>query len=145
MAINYTNDYKNILDKLESIIESEFKGALPVYKGSNMPQGMNQGMQIIPLGDTLSEYTSTSELREYSFTLRYVFAEANVNEKVLDHILAQVSRIKYLIKKNMSMQLSDNSHAVNCRIDSTELIDDEEVGVHITEFDYKCQHLIVTS
>ena len=45
----------------------------------------------------------------------------------------------------MSMELSDTSHAVNCRIDSTELIDDEEVGVHITEFDYKCQHLIVTS
>lgn len=145
MAINYTNDYKNILDSLESIIESEFKGALPVYKGSNVPKGINQAMQLIPLGDDLSEYNSTSELREYSFTLRYIFAEANVNEKVLDHILAQVSRIKYLISKNLSMDLADNSQAKNCRIERTQLMEDEEVGVHITEFDYRCQHLIVTS
>ena len=68
MAVNFTNNWKNILDKLESILEIEFKGALPVYKGSNMPQGMNQGMQIIPLGDTLSEYTSTSESEVPPFT-----------------------------------------------------------------------------
>ena len=29
MAVTFTNNFKNILDKLESIIEAEFKGALP--------------------------------------------------------------------------------------------------------------------
>ena len=103
MAVNFSNNWKNILDKLESILEVEFKGALPVYKGKDIPKGINQALQLTPTGSVLSEYNATSETREYSVSVRYIFAEANVNEKALDHILRQVSRIEALIHDNVSM------------------------------------------
>ncbi len=141
MAVNFTNNWKNILDKLESILETEFKGALPVYKGKDIPKGVNQGLQLIPTGSVLTEYNATSETREFSVTVRYVFAEANVNERALDHILRQISRIEALIHDNVAMTLSDSSNAFNCRFESTDLNTDDESGVYVTEWVWKCQHL----
>ena len=141
MAVTFTNNWKNILDKLESILESEFKGALPVYKGNSIPAGVNQAIQLMPVGSVLSEYNITSETREFSIQVRFIFNEANVNETALDHILRQVSRIEALIHDNVTMTLSDSSDAFNCRFESTELNADEESGVYVVLWDYKCQHL----
>ena len=141
MAVNFTNNWKNILDKLESILEIEFKGALPIYKGKDIPKGVNQALQLIPTGSVLLGYNVTSETREFSIAVKYIFAEANVNEKALDHILRQVSRIEALIHDNVSMQLSDNTNAFNCRFESTDLNADEELGIYVTEWAWKCQHL----
>ena len=141
MAVTFTNNWKNILDKLESILETEFKGALPVYKGNTIPTGANQALQLIPTGSVLSEYNTTSETREFTIQVRFVFNEANVNETALDHILRQVSRIEALIHDNVSMTLSDSSSAFNCRFESTELNAEEESGIYVVIWDYKCQHL----
>ena len=136
MAVTFTNNFKNILDKLESILESEFKGALPVYKGNSIPAGVNQAIQLTPTGSVLSEYNASSETREFSVQVRFIFNEANVNETALDHILRQVSRIEALIHDNVAMTLdkgsdADNSNAFNCRFESTELNADEESGVYV--------------
>ena len=141
MAVTFTNNWKNILDKLESILETEFKGALPVYKGNTIPAGVNQALQLIPIGSELSEYNATSETREFSIQVRFIFNEANVRETALDHILRQVSRIEALIHDNVSMTLSDSTSAFNCRFESTELNADEETGTYVVVWDYKCQHL----
>ena len=141
MAVTFTNNFKNILDKLESILESEFKGALPVYKGNSIPAGVNQALQLIPIGSELSEYNATSETREFSIQVRFIFNEANVRETALDHILRQVSIIEALIHDNVSMTLSDSTSAFNCRFESTELNADEETGTYVVVWDYKCQHL----
>ena len=141
MAVTFTNNWKNILDKLESVLETEFKGALPVYKGNTIPKGVNQALQLIPTGSVLSEYNTNSELREYSFAVRFVFAEVNVRETALDHILRYVSRIEALIHDNMTMTLSDSTNAINCRFESTDLNTDEESGIYVTEWVWKCQHL----
>ena len=141
MAVNFSNNWKLILDKLESVLEDEFKGALPVYKGNSIPAGVNQAIQLIPTGSVLSEYNATSETREFSIQVRFIFNEANVNETALDHILRQVSRIEALIHDNVAMTLSDSSDAFNCRFESTELNADEESGVYVVLWDYKCQHL----
>ena len=141
MAVTFTNNWKNILDKLESVLEAEFKGALPVYKGKDIPKGINQALQLIPTGSILSEYNAHSETREFSVTVRYVFADANVNERALDHILRQVSRIEALIHDNVAMTLSDSSDAFNCRFESTDLNTDDESGIYVTEWAWKCQHL----
>ena len=141
MAVSFSNNWKNILDKLESILELEFKGALPVYKGNSIPAGANQAIQLIPSGSTLSEYNATSETREFTIEIRFVFNEANVNETALDHILRQVSRVEALIHYNVAMTLSDSSQAFNCRFESTDLNADEETGIYIVVWDYKCQHL----
>ena len=141
MAVSFSNNWKSILDKLESILENEFKGALPVYKGNSIPAGVNQAIQLIPSGSTLSEYNATSETREFTIDIRFVFNEANVNETALDHILRQVSRVEALIHDNVAMTLSDSSQAFNCRFESTELNADEETGIYVVVWDYKCQHL----
>ena len=141
MAVSFDNNWKLILDKLEFILETEFKGALPVYRGNSIPAGANQALQLIPTGTTLTEYNATSETREFTIEIRFVFNEANVNETALDHILRQVSRIEALIHDNVSMTLSDSSSAFNCRFQSTELNADEETGTYVVVWDYKCQHL----
>ena len=94
MAVTFTNNWKNILDKLESILEAEFKGAMPVYKGNSIPTGVNQALQLIPASSALLEYNNTSETREFTINVRFVFNEANVRETALDHILRYVSRIE---------------------------------------------------
>ena len=140
-VVSFSNNWKLILDKLESILETEFKGALPIYKGNAIPKGINQAVQLIPEGSVLSEYNTTSETREFSVQIRFIFNEANVNETALDHILRQVSRIEALIHDNVAMTLSDSSNAFNCRFQSTELNADEESGIYVVLWDYKCQHL----
>jgi len=141
MAVTFTNNWKNILDKLESILEAEFKGALPVHKGNSIPAGVNQAIQLIPSASSLLDYNLASETREFTVQVRFVFNEANVNETALDHILRQVSRIEALIHDNMTMTLSDSTNAFNCRFESTELNADEESGIYIVVWEYKCQHL----
>ena len=141
MAVTFENNWKLILDKLESILESEFKGALPIYKGNSIPKGVNQALQLMPSSTVLSEYNINSETREYSIEVRFIFNEANINETALDHILRQVSRIEALIHDNITMTLADSTSAFNCRFESTELDADEESGIYVVLWDYKCQHL----
>ena len=145
MAVTFTNNWKNILGKLESILETEFKGALPVYNGNSIPAGSNQALQLIPTGSVLLDYNATSETREFTISVRFIFNEANVNETALDHILRQVSRIEALIHDNVSMSYtnenSQTENAFNCRFESTELNADEETGTYVVVWDYKCQHL----
>ena len=141
MAVTFTNNWKNILDKIEFILETEFKGALPVYKGNDIHKGINQALQLVPTGSTLSDYSVTSETREFSIQVRFIFNEVNINETALDHILRQVSRIEALIHDNVAMTLSDSTKAVNCRLESTDLNAEEESGIYVVVWDYKCQHL----
>ncbi len=89
----------------------------------------------------MSEYSVSSEMREFSVTVRFIFAEVNVKESALDHILRYVSRIEALIHDNIAMTLTDSTEAFNCRLETTELNADEESGVYITEWAWKCQHL----
>ena len=141
MAVTFTNNWKNILDKLESILETEFKGALKVYKGNSIPKGISQAVQLIPSGSVLSEYNVLSETREFTIEVRFVFNEANIRETALDHVLRYVSRIEALIHDNIAMTLSDSSRAFNCRFESTDLNADEESGIYVVVWEYKCQHL----
>ena len=139
MATSFTNNWKNILDKLESIFKSEFKGAMKVYVGASVDAG-NQYLRIDPIGSDLLEYNITSETREFSIAITYHFRDANVKTKALDHILRYVSRVESLVHDNMSMTLSDSSNLFNCRMDSCSLNQGDE-NEYIVVWDYKCQHL----
>ena len=139
MAISFTNNSKNILDKLENIFRTEFKGALPVYRGNKAPAGTTY-LQLNPTGSELIEYNVSSETREFTIQVLYYFLEANVKDTALDHILRTVSRIEALVHDNLSMELSDGSSAFNCRMQSTELnTEDEEM--YVVEWGYKCMHM----
>ena len=138
MAVSFTNNWKNILDKLESVLRTEFKGALPVYKGNQSPVGTTY-LQLNPVSSELIEYNVTSETREFTIQVLYYFLEANVKDSALDHILRTVSRIEALIHDNVSMTLADSSVAYNCRMQSTDLnVGDDDM--YVVEWEWKCLH-----
>ncbi len=138
MAISFTNNWKNILDKLQNILRDEFKGALKVYRGKVISPG-NQYLTLLPSGTTLSGYNVSSETREFSVTLEYHFRDANINEKALDHVLRIVSRVEAKIQDNISMTLADNTKAFNCRIESTDLGGGDETE-YVVLMSWQCQH-----
>ena len=139
MATSFTNNWKNILDKLQSVIRTEFKNTLPSYRGfDNEPAG-SQYLRLIPIGSDLLEYSVTSETREFSINIMLHFKSANIKETALDHILRLVSRLESLIVDNISMTLTDSTNLFNCRIESTSF-DSTNPEEHIVSFDYKCMH-----
>ena len=140
MATSFTNNWKNILDKLQSTIRSEFKNTLPTYRGFDDDPAGSQYLRLIPIGSSLLEYNATSETREFSIDMMLHFKSANIKETALDHILRLVSRLESLIVDNIAMTLTDSSNLFNCRIESTSF-DSTNPEEHIVSFDYKCQHL----
>ena len=135
----FQNNWKNILDKLRSILRTEFKGALPVYIGDEGQEG-TQFIRLDPVGTELIEYAVKSETREFNINVFYYIAEHNLKITALDHVLRFVSRIEALIHDNTSVTLSDSSNLYNCRMETTELNPDEESGVYVVQWEYKCQH-----
>ena len=138
MAVTFTNNWKNILDKIRSVLRTEFKKTLQVYIGNEEVAG-NQYISLNPTGSTLSTYATNSEIREFSIEMLFNFNDANVKRTSLDHVLRLVSRIEALIHDNMKMTLSDSSSIFNCRIDGT-AIEPQEEGGYIINFDFKCMH-----
>ena len=144
MATSFTNNWKNILDKLESIFKTEFKGAMKVYVGASVEAG-NQYLRLDPIGSDLVEYNASSETREFSIAVTYHFRDANTKTKALDHILRYLSRVESLIHDNTAMLLNvgtdaDSSNLFNCRMDSCSLNQGDE-NEYIVVWDYKCMHL----
>ena len=144
MAVSFTNNWKNILDKLRNVLRTEYGNSLPVFIGDEDSAASSQYIRLDPQGSELSEYSVTSEMREFTVNVFYVFSGANVKKTALDHILRFVSRTEALIHDNISMTLADTttgSEALNCRFESTELGTDEVENVYIVNWVWKCQHL----
>ena len=139
MAVSFTNNWKNILDKLRSILRTEFKGALPVYIGDEGQEG-TQFIRLDPIGSEMLEYNVTSESREFTINIFYYFSEHNLKKTALDHVLRYTSRIEALIHDNTSVTLTDSSNLYNCRMDTTLLNPDEESGVYLVQWEWKGQH-----
>ena len=147
MAVTFTNNWKNILEKLRNVLRTEFKNALPVYIGHEEDKTSNQYLRLDPSGSVLTEYNATSETREFTIDFFYVFSGAqNIKGGSLDHVLRYVSRIEALIHDNVAMTLdvgtdADSSNLFNCSLESTELNTDDEESTYVVEWVYKCQHL----
>ena len=141
MAVTFTNNWKNILDKLRNVLRTEYGGTLPVYIGSDDSNTGTQYIRLDPVGSDLVEYSVNSETREFTIDIFYVFGGANVKKTALDHVLRFVSRTEALIHENMSMELADSSDAFNCRFESTELNAAEDESMYVVSWVWKCQHL----
>ena len=141
MAVTFTNNWKNILDQLRKVLRDEYKGTLPVYIGSEDSNTGTQYIRLDPVGSELTEYNATSETREFTIDIFYVFGGANVKKTALDHVLRFVSRTEALIHDNMSMALADSSDAFNCRFESTDLNIDEEESTYVVQWVWQWQHL----
>ena len=141
MPVTFTNNFKNILDKLRNVLRTEFKGTLPIYIGHETKEVATQYLRLDPIGSTLSEYNVNSELREYQINMFYYFADPNVNKSSLDHVLRFVSRIEALIHDNIKMTLSNSTDCFNCRIESTELNALEDENEYVVQFEWRGQYL----
>ena len=141
MATSFTNNWKNILDKLENIFKTEFGNTLPVYTGEVNEDAGSQYLRFDPVGSDLLEYNVTSETREFSIIMFMYFGDKSESRTKLDAILRLVSRIESLVVDNISMTLSDSTSAFNCRIESTLLDAVEDTESYVVLFDYKCMHL----
>ena len=137
----FENNWKNILDKLRSVLRTEYGNTLPVFIGDEDSAASSQYIRLDPQGSELLNYMATSEMREFTVNVFYVFSGVNMKKTALDHILRFVSRTEALIHDNISMELSDSTSAFNCRFESTELGTDEVENVYIVNWVWKCQHL----
>ena len=140
MAITFTNNWKNILDKLESILKTEFKGSILIYRGKVTSAG-NQFIRLDPLGSELIEYNVTSELREFSIEMTYHFRNPNIKKSSLDHIFRQVSRIEALIHDYTATTLSDSSNLFNINLATCDLDVGDSDSEYVVSWDLSCQHL----
>ena len=140
MAVTFTNNFKNILDKLRNILRTEFKGALPVYIGHESVQASTQFVRLDPVGSELLTYMATGEQREFTVNIYYYFLDKNIKKTSLDHVLRYMSRIEALMHDYTSTTLTDSSNLYNGRIESTALNALEEDNEYVVEFVWKGQH-----
>ena len=141
MAVTFTNNFKNILDKLRNILRTEFKNALPVYIGHESATAGAQFLRLDPVGSELLTYMVNSETREFTVNMYYYFLDKNIKKTSLDHVLRYTSRIEALVHDNISMTLTDSTDAFNCRVESTVLNSLEEENEYVVEMIWKGQHL----
>ena len=145
-VVTFTNNWKNILDKLQSIIRTEFKGALPTFVSEEPEKAGSQYLRIDPVGSELVEYNSQSETREFSIDMFLYFSNKSGTRTVMDAVLRLVSRIEALIHDNVSMTYSNENgtteQLMNCRIESTELNSEEEnTENYVVLFNFKTLYM----
>ena len=141
MAVSFTNNWKNILDKLRSVLRTEYGNTLPVFVGDEDSAASSQYIRLDPQGSELTEYMVTSETREFTINVFYVFSGANVKKTALDHILRFVSRTEALIHDNISMTLADSTNAFDCKFTESELSTDEAEGLYVSTWNWTCLHM----
>ena len=142
MAVTYTNNFNNIMDKLMETIKAEMP--VPVQKTTTTEPLLkaNESIRIIPNGSTLVEYASHMEQREYSITIQYVFNDRRENLNCLEHVMNQCSRLEALIHDNLLLTLADSTTAFDLRMNEMELdVDIDEEGFFVAEYDFTCQHI----
>ena len=142
MAVTYTNNFNNIIDKLMETIKEEMP--IPVQK-TTIGQPLlkaNESIRLIPNGSSLVEYASHMEQREYSVTIQYVFQDRRETHNFLDHVMNNCSRLEALVHDNLTVTLTDSTTAFDLKMNEMELdAEIEEEGFFVVEYDFTCNHI----
>ncbi len=141
MPVTFTNNFKNILDKLQSILRTEFGNTLPVYVGEVNEKAGSQYLRLDPVGSELVEYNVNAELREFTINFFLYFGDKSDSRTKLDAVLRLVSRIEALIHDNVTLTLSDSSSLFNNRFETTLLDAIEDSENYVVQFEFRGQHL----
>ena len=141
MPVTFTNNWKNILDKLQSVLRTEFKNTLPAYVGEVNEKAGSQYLRLDPVGSELLEYNVSSETREFSINMFLYFGDKSDSRTTLDAVLRLVSRVEALIHDNVAMTLSDSTNLFNCRMESTTLDAEEDTESYVVLWDFKAMHM----
>ena len=140
MTATFKNNWKNILDKLRSVLRTEFGNALPVYVGHEKKDVGSQYLRLEPISSDLIEYAVKSEKREFTVNMLYYSSVKDIERNALDGVLRIVSRIEALIHDNINITLADSTVAYNCRIESTELNALEDEEEYVVQLVWQCIH-----
>ena len=142
MAVTYTNNFNNIMDKLMEVIKAEMP--VPVQKSTSTQPMLksNESIRLIPNGSSLVEYASFMEQREFSVTIQYVFQDRRESHNFLDHVMNNCSRLEALIHDNTTITLADSTTAFDLRMNEMDLdVEIDEEGFFVVEYDFTCQHI----
>ena len=125
---------------MQSVLRTEFGNALPVFVGENKKAG-SQYLRLEPKGSDLVDYMTNSETREFNIDIFLYFGDKSDSRTALDAVLRLMSRIEALIHDNIIITLSDSTKLYNCRIESTDL-NQEDSEFNIVLFNFKAEHTI---
>ncbi len=143
MAITFVNNWKNILDKLRSVLRTEFKKTVPVYIGNEDVRNSSQYIRLDPVSSSVVDYNSSKNLKEYTVSVEYVFTGANIKKTASDNVLRVVERTQHLINDNINMTLADSTQAFDCKFTESELSTDESEGIDVSTWTWTCLHMDV--
>ena len=143
MAITFVNNWKNVLDKLRSVLRTEFKKAVPVYIGNEDVRNSSQYIRLEPISSSVVDYNSSKNLKEYTVNVEYVFTGANIKKTASDNVLRVIERTQHLINDNTSMTLADSTEAFDCKFTESELSTDESEGIDVSTWTWTCLHMDV--
>ena len=145
MPVTFTNNFKNILDKLQSVLRTEFKNTLPVYVGEENEKAGSQYLRLDPVGSELVEYSVNAELREFTINIFLYIGDKFDSRTKLDAVLRLVSRVEALIHDNVAMTYTNENSAVenlfNNRLESTILDAIEDSENYVVQWEFRGQHL----
>ena len=140
MAVTFTNNWKNILDKMRNILRTEFGNTLPVYVGHESKDVGSQYLRLDPVSSSLIEYAVKSEKREFEVNMFYYSSVKDIEKVALDNVMRVVSRIEALIHDNINITLADSTVAYNCRLESTEFNVLEDEPEYVVQLVWRCVH-----
>ena len=140
-VVDFTNNWKNILDKVQSTLRTEFKGTAPVFIGRADESAGTQYFRLAPIGSELTELASFSEQREFTINIFFYFDSKEIGKTEYDHILRFVSRTEALMHDNVTLTLADSTTLFNCRMESCLLDVGEPEDPYTVQWEYLCSHV----
>jgi len=140
-VVDFTNNWKNILDKVQSTLRSEFKGTAPVFIGRADESAGTQYFRLAPIGSELTELASFSEQRQFAINIFFYFDSQEIGKTEYDHILRFVSRTEALMHDNVTLTLSDSTTLFDCRMESCALDVGEPEDPYTVQWEYLCSHI----
>ena len=137
----FTNNWKNILDKVQSTLRTEFGGTAPVFIGRADDNPGTQYFRLEPASSELTELYAGGEQREFTINIFFYFNSTEIGKKEYDHILRFVSRAEALMHDNITLTLADSTTLFDCRMNTCTLDIGEPEDPYIVQWEYLCSHL----
>tara|TARA_B100001939_G_C16926941_1_gene612149 strand:+ start:82 stop:591 length:510 start_codon:yes stop_codon:yes gene_type:complete len=101
MAITITNiTYDKIMTPLRDKLKEEFKGGLPIYFDNQYKDIGTKSLRMYPESQVLQEKRTASYLNLYTIEMDYVIKTYRDDEKALDQMYKDVTRIETVLFNN---------------------------------------------
>ena len=101
MAVSSNNiTYDKIMTPLRDKLRTEFKGALPIYFDTKHQDIGTKSLRIYPTSQELQEKRTNTFMNLYNIEMDYVINTKLDNEKALDVMYKDISRIETVLFNN---------------------------------------------